>query len=131
MKSAANKGFTLIEAMVASVLVAVGVTAALRGYAALTHTQAILQERDRMQRLAVSKYDELTAQDITTASNNGDFSDYGETRYKWELVLGTTATAGLDTVQLTVTAVDPSDTNQVQLNGLAYIPETSTTGATG
>src|SRR5205085_3766360 len=97
------------------------VTAALRGYAALTHTQAILQERDRMQRLAVSKYDELTAQDITVAPNNGDFSDYGDTRYKWELALGTTDTTGLDTVQLTVTAVDATDTNQVQLNGLAYI----------
>jgi len=131
MKSARNRGFSLIEAMVASVLVAIGVSSTLRGYAALTHAQGELQERDRMQRLAISKYDELIATGINNAATSGDFQDYNESRYKWDLDVETTATTGLDSVQLTVTAIDTNDKNQVQLNGLAYVPQTSSTGATG
>ena len=131
MKYAANRGFSLIEAMVASVLVAVGVTSAIRGYAALTKAQAELQERDRMQRLAISKYDELIATGINNAATSGDFQDYNESRYKWDLDIETTATTGLDSVQLTVSAVDVTDKNQSQVTGLVYVPQTSTTGAGG
>ena len=121
----------MIEVMVASVLVAVGVTGALRGYAALTRAQAMLQKRDRMQRLGVSKYDEIIATGINNSATSGDFTDYSETRYKWNLDVETTSTTGLSSVQLTITAVDPNDTNQVEINGLVYAPQTSTTGATG
>lgn len=121
----------MIEVMVASVLVAVGVTGALRGYAALTHAQATLQERERMQRLAISKYDEILATGISNAATSGDFSDYNESRYKWNLDVESTSTTGLSTVEVTVTAVDAGDNNQVQINGLAYSAQTTTTGATG
>jgi prepilin-type N-terminal cleavage/methylation domain-containing protein len=131
MRSARSKGFSLIEAMIASALVAVGVTSALRGYSALSRAQAMLQERDRMQRLAVSKYDELIVTGLANAPTNGDFQDYNEPRYKWEMAVETTSTLGLDSVQITVTAVSPNNTNQAQVSGLVYTPETSTTGATG
>jgi len=129
MKYGRNKGFSLIEAMVASVLVAVGVSSVLRGYAALTRAQSQLQERERMQRLAVSKYDELIATGVNNAATSGDFQDYNEDRYKWDLDIETTNTTGLSSVQLTVTATDPTDNSQVQLNGLVYTAQT--TGAAG
>jgi prepilin-type N-terminal cleavage/methylation domain-containing protein len=131
MKSVRSKGFSLIEAMVASVLVAVGVSSVLHGYASLSRAQSQLQERDRMQRLAVSKYDELLATGITNVATSGDFQDYNETRYKWTLDSETTATTGLSTVQITVDAVDPNDTNQVQVNGLLYTAQTTATGTAG
>ena len=46
------------------------------------------------------------------------------------LDIETTNTAGLDTVQVTVTAVSPNNSNQAQVSGLVYTPDTSTTGAT-
>jgi prepilin-type N-terminal cleavage/methylation domain-containing protein len=129
MKSA-NRGFTLIEAMVASVLVAVGVASAIQGYSALTRAQSQVQERDRMQRLAVSKYDEILATGISNAAASGDFQDYSETRYKWASDIANTTTTGLQSIKITVTAVDPSDATQVSVDGLAYDP-TTTTGTTG
>ena len=100
MKSARNSGFSLIEAMVASVLVAVGVTSALHGYGALSRAQSQLQERDRMQRFAVSKYNEIIASGINNSATSGDFQDYNESRYKWDLDIETTNTTGLNSIEI-------------------------------
>ena len=126
-----NKGFSLIEAMVACTLVAVGITSAIRGYSALTRSQATIQERERMQRLAVSKYDEILATGLDTSATSGDFQDYNDPRYKWTLTVETTTTTGLDTVKIVVAAVDTNDTNQVEVSGMVFTPEppTTTTGA--
>ena len=133
MKSARSRGFTLIEAMVSASLVAIGVASAMAAYGALTKAQTQVQERDRMQRLAVSKYDELVAEGINNAASNGDFQDYNEDRYKWQTDIANTATTGLQSLTVTVTAADPKDPTQVSVEGLLYSPTTSTTatGTTG
>ena len=84
-----------------------------------------------MQRLAVSKYQEIIATGVDNSASSGDFQDYNENRYKWEMTIETTTTTGLESVQVTVSAVDTSDTNQAQISGLVFTPDTSTTGATG
>ena len=131
MKSARNNGFTLIEAMVSAALLAIGIASAMGGYGALTKAQTQLQERDRMQRLAISKYDELVAQDINNAPSNGDFQDYNEDRYKWTADTQTTATTGLMLFRVTVTPVNASDNNQATAEGLIYSAESATNGTTG
>ncbi len=133
MKSARNKGFTLIEAMVSAALVAVGVASALGAYGALTKAQSQIQERDRMQRLAISKYDELAASGLSNAASSGDFQDYSDSRYKWTAGIANTATSGLQSLTLTVTSNLPNDSTHVSVEGLLYDPTTtaSGTGATG
>ena len=113
--------------MVASVLVAIGISSAVRGFAALTKAQSTMQERDRMQRLAVSKYDELLAQGINNASTSGDFQEYNDDRYKWVADIENTTTTNLQSVKVTVSAVDPTDTNQASIDGLVFSPQTSVT----
>lgn len=131
MKSGRNKGFTLIEAMVSAALVAVGVASAMGAYGALTKAQSQIQERDRMQRLAISKYDELVAGGVNNAASSGDFQEYNDPRYKWTSDVETTATTGLQTLTLTVTSNLPNDSTQVSVEGLLFTPTTSTTGAAG
>lgn len=124
--------------MVSASLVAVGVASAMGAYGALTKAQSQIQERDRMQRLAISKYDELVAEGINNAASNGDFQDYNDERYKWQSDIATTTTTGLQSLTITVTATNPNDNTQVSVAGLLYDPTTSTagggtgtTGATG
>jgi Tfp pilus assembly protein PilV len=118
----------MIEALVASVLVAVGVTGALRGFGAITHAQAVLQERDRMQRLAVSKYDEIVVTGLANADTSGDFQDYNEPRYKWDADIQTTTTQDLQSLKVTVTATDSADSNQASVTGLVFTPQPATGG---
>jgi prepilin-type N-terminal cleavage/methylation domain len=131
MKSARNKGFTLIEAMVSAALVAIGVASAMGAYGALTKAQSQIQERDRMQRLAISKYDELIAGGLGNAASSGDFQDYNDGRYKWSADIANTATTGLQSLTLTVTSNLPNDSTQVSIEGLLYNPTTTATGGTG
>jgi type II secretion system protein I len=128
MKSARNKGFTLIEAMVSASLVAIGVASAMGAYGALTKAQSQLQERDRMQRLAVSKYDELVAEGTNSAATSGDFQDYNDDRYKWSSDIESTTTTGLQSLTVTVTSNAANDNAQVSVEGLLYDPTTATTG---
>lgn len=131
MKSARSNGFTLIEAMVSAALVAIGVASAMGAFGALTKAQSQIQERDRMQRLAVSKYDELVAGGLSNAASSGDFQAYNDDRYKWTANIANTLTTGLQSLTLTVTSNTPNDNTQVSVEGLLYDPSTTTTGGTG
>jgi len=131
MKSARNRGFTLIEAMVSAALVAVGVASAMGAYGALTKAQSQIQERDRMQRLAISKYDELIASGLSNAASSGDFQAYNDNRYKWTADIANTGTTGLQSLTLTVTSNQPNDNTQVSVEGMLFDPTTTTTGAAG
>src|SRR5262249_49555138 len=111
---------------------AIGITSAIKGISAITRAQSTVQEHDRMQRLAISKYDELLASGVNNSATSGDFQDYNEDRYKWSADVENTTTTGLQTGKITVTAVDPTDNNQVSIDGLLYTAQTTTTpGATG
>lgn len=128
MKSG-NRGFTLIEAMVASVLVVIGVVGALQGIAALTHSQAFLQEEERMQRLAVSKYDELVSAGLSNAATSGDFQDYNESRYKWEADIESTGTDNLQSLRVVVTPTN-GERNQATVQGLVFTAPQGGSGTT-
>lgn len=110
-----------MEAMVASVLVIIGVVGAIQGFGGLTRAQSGLQERERMQRLAVSKYDEIIATGIGNAPTSGDFQDYNESRYKWEAEIQATGTENLQTVRVVVTPTT-TDRPQASVQGLLFVP---------
>ena len=93
-------GFSLVEALVAVVLAGVGVAAAVGALGALVKSQARANEKERMTRFAVEKFEELAAMGSLT-NVGGTFENKGEDRYVWEAYVDTT---GIENVsQLTVT----------------------------
>lgn len=115
-----RKGFTLVEALVAITLTAIGVAAALQGIAALSKGQSLMMEKERMQRLAVQKLEELVA---TGDLNNvgGTFEEQNETRYVWEAQINTTGIENLSEVVVTVSKTDAGDeSRQETVATLAY-----------
>lgn len=128
-----RRGFTLIEALVAVVLAAIGVTASVSAFSVLSKAQARSMEKERMIRLADAKFHELAAMGNLT-NVGGTFEDQGEQRYTWE---ATSEPTGIENVtQLTVsvsmsesTGREGSDTVQ----GAVYeepLSSTTTTGGT-
>lgn len=108
------------------VLVAIGVAGTLSGIASMSKAQSRIQEQDRMQRLAMSKYDEVVAGGIDNADTKGDFTDYGDERYRWTSEIGTTSVQDLSSLKITVSASDPQDATEVSVEGLVFVPPAST-----
>jgi len=56
----------------------------LGAFGAITHTEATTRETERMQRLAIMKYQELVATgQWQTLTTNGDFNDFQLDGYTW------------------------------------------------
>lgn len=129
--SVARRGFTVVEALAATVLTGLGVAAAVQGLASLTHAQAIVVERERMNRLAVMKLDELIATGQLT-NVGGTFEEMGETRYYWESSVATTGVENLTQLIITVRLADNiARSLEVRTSALAFEePQISTIGGT-
>jgi type II secretory pathway pseudopilin PulG len=122
----------MIEAMVSVALLGVGIVAVLGGFAALAKSQQRAVESERMQRLAVDKYQELVGTEaIQTESLSGDFSDRGEDRYVWQATVETTATENLSALNVIVQTRDGGADGPTQFaSGVVYVPQTTTTTPT-
>lgn len=96
-------GLTLVEVLVATVLVAVGVVAlvgALRGF---TKAEIAVNDRELASRLAHDKLDEVVATEDYLNSSSGSFSDPNAEGYTWRAEEIETGTQGLTDVRVTVT----------------------------
>jgi len=127
-------GFTLIEALVATALLASGVVAVLGAFGALNRTETRARELETMQRLAYQKYDELlaTSTDITSPQD-GDFSDQNIDGYTWKSEEEPSGVENLDAVTVTVEKANDKSSSapSAVAYGLVYVPPTTTaTGAT-
>lgn len=136
MRRANRRGFTLIEAVVSLALVAIGVVGAMRALGGLTQSDRELRDRERMQRLAIQKYDELLGTGaLSNASQSGDFQDRNVANYTWKAEVIPSGVDNLDQIRVTVT--DPDDVKQrtAEVDGLRYTPPATTatpgTGAGG
>jgi len=131
MNTARKRGFTLIEALVAAVIVGIGVVGAMSGFAVITRTEVRLHESELMQRLAHAKLDELIATGQATQSGqSGDFSEQNLTGYTWSLSTQSTAVTNLNGITVTVTKGDGQDAATVTSTTLLYVPPTTATGGT-
>lgn len=130
---AKRRGYSMIEALVSVALLSIGIVAVLGAYTGLARTQRKAMESERMQRLAIDKYQELVGTEaLQTQSLSGDFSDRGEDRYTWQATVETTGTENLSSLNVTVQTRDGAEDGPTQFaSGVVYIPQTTTTPADG
>lgn len=127
-----SKGFTLVEALVAATLLGTGIVAVLSGLSHISATDARNREVERMQRLAVQKYNELVATGATeSAALGGDFTDQNETRYRWEGEVSPSSVENLESLSITVKPASGSTTLDATVEGLVYVPPATTDPAAG
>lgn len=124
-----RSGFTLVEVIVTSMLVAVAVTGIYGGISALTAAQYHAQTADLLQRLAAEKLNDVSIlSDPSADGANGDFTDRGYPNITWSLDEEASGTTNLDQVTVTVTEGKISQA----LTTMMYIaPATGTSGSGG
>ena len=125
-----RKGFTLVEALVSIVLLAVGIASASSALAALARGEARARDASKYYALAQSKYDELTI-DATgqggptggaQGDQSGDFADQGEPDVEWTFTVAPSGIENLDALSLTVTRRGSDTAPRAVLSSLRYTP---------
>jgi len=121
-------GFTLIEVMVSTTLVAIAVVGALQGITAIQAGDAHAQTADLLQRLAAEKVGDIRIlSDPGTGAGQGDFADRGYPDIAWTADVQTTNATYVD--QVTVTATEGRQSQS--LTTMVFVPPTTTTTTTG
>lgn len=130
----AKGGFTLIETAVSVTLAAVGIVAVIHALGTMSHNDHLITDRERLQRLAVQKYDELIATGaLANASQSGDFKDRNIEDIEWKADVIPSGVTNLDQIRVVVSDSDPSGNGaSAEIDGLRYNPPaTTSTAATG
>jgi prepilin-type N-terminal cleavage/methylation domain-containing protein len=118
-----HRGFTLIEGLVAIVLLAVGVAGVHLALGAVARNTARVEESGRMLRLGSRKLDELIASgEAATGNAAGDFSAEGLPSVTWNMITEPTGVANLNAIILTVQGPNDTEDNAKQIRTLLYTP---------
>jgi hypothetical protein len=123
-----NLGFTLIEALVSVVLLSVGIVASLTAIGHMIKGEALMQEGERMRRLADEKLSELVATGEYLYLTEGDFADRSETRYTWTAELQPTGTENLQAFTVRVVHANRRDDTGYEAAELVFVPPVDTEG---
>lgn len=100
-----NRGFTLVEALVAVILCGVGVVAAMQALASLQKTNVKATHSERLLRLATNKIEEIgITASINETPTDGNFSDDGAPDATYTISIQPGTVQGTFTV--TITASD-------------------------
>ena len=117
-------GFTLLEVLVATVLVGLAVAGTLGGIRSLEAADAKAHDALLLRRLAVEKINDLRIlPDPTQAGGAGDFSDRGYDDITWAADVEPTSVSNLDQVTITVTRGKDSQ----DVSTLIYVPTSTNT----
>lgn len=127
-----RRGFTLVEALAALVLLGVGIAAVVTAQGSLGRTESRMQELQVMARLAESKLAELMATEAANVSDTGDFTLEGDNDHEWELVVDPSGVENVNALRLIVRKVGGrANDPEYELNTLQFVaPGDGTTGAT-
>lgn len=122
-----RRGFTLIEAMAAVVILGIGIVMAMGSFSSITHVEDTARGTERMQRMAQAKLAELVATGGAASSTSGDFTEEGEPDVTWSLEVNTSGITDLNAVSITVQAANGGTKSpQAKLDTLVFVPETTT-----
>lgn len=101
--SSVRRGFTLIEALAAAVLLGVGVAAAMGALASITRAETSARDTEILRRLAADKLDEVVGlRDLQGTSSEGGFDDPELRDYRWRLEVVPAGVENLERVRVTV-----------------------------
>jgi Tfp pilus assembly protein PilV len=126
-----NRGFTIMEALAAAVLLGIGASAVMSGIAAMLKGEARSQEHELRQRLASGMLSEVIATvNISSPTSSGDFSDRGVQGYNWTSEVIPSGVDNLDVVRVTVTSSRGGSNDATAVQTLLYVPAQSGTGST-
>jgi len=125
-----QRGFTLVEMIVAALLLAVGGVAALACMSAATRSLAAAQTITTAALLAQQKISEMEADptQLTSGDQQGDFSpDHPD--YIWQATVEPTDLATVEKLTLTVQHKSAHGGRSVQIVTYEFVPQTTGTGA--
>ena len=129
-----KSAFTLIEALVAVVVVAIAGVGSMHAFSSLTRGERKAQEEEYLQRLAYEKYDEEIAIAQQTLSNSsGNFDDRNLQGYSWSMDVASTSINDLMSVTVSVSK-DSDGISSSSPKGIArglYYQQQATSGTTG
>lgn len=120
----------MVEALASVILIGVGIAAALGGISAITKSESDGQDRERLERLAMQKYDELVATGNMTSAQSGDFTDRNVSDVTWQSQVSASGVDNLNHVSVTVQRSNDSKSPVAVFDGLIYVQPTTTTGTT-
>lgn len=104
VKTLKRKAFTLIEVMVAAVLVAIGAVSLVAALSGFTRAELAVQDRDLLSLLAQQKLEELVATQGYLDQTSGNFQASGLDTYTWEAETDFTGISGLNYLRVYVTS---------------------------
>jgi prepilin-type N-terminal cleavage/methylation domain-containing protein len=100
----AKRGFTLVEVLVAAVLLAVGITALVGAISGLMRAERAVAEKDFIDRIAHEKLQELIATQAWQSEAGGTFDDERLRDYTWSLQETNVGVENLTGLTLTVSS---------------------------
>ncbi len=123
IKPQSRKGFTLVEALAALVLLGVGIAAVVTAQGSLGRTESRMQEMQVMARLAESKLSELMATEAANVSDSGDFTEEGDNTHEWETIVDPSGVENVNAIRLIVRKVGGRTNDpEYELNTLQFVP---------
>lgn len=126
MNNGFRRAFTLIEVLVAIVLIGVAVSALVGGLGSLTNSYRRAMEKERLVQMAHQKLDELVGTGDWTTVSEGEYEEEWLQNYEWSLETETTAIEGLEWIRVTVTQTGPSVERSETAETLVYRTTTTT-----
>jgi prepilin-type N-terminal cleavage/methylation domain-containing protein len=121
-----RSGFTLIEVMVAIVLIGIAVSALVGGLATLTNVNRRSVEKERLVQMAHQKLDELLGTGDWTSVSEGEYEEEWLENFEWSSETETTSVEGLEWLRVTVTQTGPSAERSESVETLVYRAATTT-----
>lgn len=128
MRNGCNRGFSLVEAVIATVLAVVGLTAVMSAYGAINASRLQTRESERMLRLALEKYEEVVATGAYEQAPLSGAIDGTDYTYSVESYAG--ITADLREVVVVLRSTKRRDDAGLEVRGMVFVPQAVGTGGT-